>query len=79
NFVSNNEIHNQTNNKTILSSFQHDGIIEDQITIHVFYMAILLTQSIADVSYSVNFFLYSFSGIAFRINLKRSINTFQRH
>ncbi|CAF3889885.1 unnamed protein product [Rotaria sordida] len=79
NFVSNNEIHNQTNNTTILSPFQHEGIIEDQITIHLFYMAILLTQLIAYASYSMNFFLYSFCGIAFRTSFKQLINPFRRH
>ncbi|CAF5139936.1 unnamed protein product, partial [Rotaria sp. Silwood1] len=79
NFASNNDIHNQTNNTTILSSFQHLGVIEDNIAIHLFYMAVLLTQLIAYASYSINFFLYSFSGVAFRTSLKQLLSTFQRH
>jgi len=65
-------------NETI-SSLQHEHILEDQITIHLFYTAVLLTQFISYVSYSINFFLYSFSGINFRTSLKQLMNKSQRH
>ncbi|CAF2900597.1 unnamed protein product [Rotaria sp. Silwood2] len=78
NFVWNNDIDKQTNNETLLSSFQHEVIVEDQMAIHLFYMATLLTQSISFASYSINFFLYSFSGVAFRTSLKQFINTFRK-
>ncbi len=61
-----------------ISLSQNGHIIEDQITIHLIYMAVLLTQLIAYASYSINFFLYSFSGIAFRTSLRQLIKKFQR-
>jgi hypothetical protein len=81
------QINNQTktfvfdtfHNGTTLSSIQHEGVLEDQITIHIFYMAVSLTQWIAYASYSINFFLYSFSGMNFRTNLRQLIKKFQRH
>ncbi|CAM4910549.1 unnamed protein product [Rotaria socialis] len=78
NYVSRNEINNLTKNDTILSLFQHDRIMRDPFAIHLFYVAILLTQSMAYASYSIIFFLYSFSGIAFRKSLRQFINTFTK-
>lgn len=46
-------------------------IIDDNIFIHLFYIAIQITQWISYLSYSINFFLYSFSGITFRSNLRQ--------
>jgi len=66
------------NGNSNMSLSQNEHIIEDQIAIHLFYMAVLLTQLIAYASYSINFFLYSFSGIAFRTNLRQLIKKFQR-
>jgi hypothetical protein len=66
-------------NETIISLLVHEHVLEDQITIHLFYMAVSLTQLIAYASYSINFFLYSFSGIAFRTSLRQLINKFREH
>lgn len=56
-------------------TLNHDtSVIDDQITIHLFYIAILLTQLISYASYSINFFLYSFSGVAFRTSLRQIFN-----
>ncbi len=70
---------NRTNNETLTSLLHSELILEDQITIHLFYMAVLLTQLIAYASYSINFFLYSFSGIAFRTSLRQLLEKFRRH
>jgi hypothetical protein len=70
-FVFMNDIHNRTTT--------NETIIEDEITIHLFYIAVLLTQSISYASYSINFFLYSFSGIAFRTSLRQIIAPLRRH
>ena len=45
--------------------------LEDSLGIHLLYTAVILTQLLAYASYSVNFFLYSFSGIAFRTSLRQ--------
>ena len=58
----------------------HDTeIVDDQIVIHLFYIIILLTQLISYASYSVNFFLYSFSGVAFRTSLRQWFNKLRLH
>lgn len=69
-FVFSDDMYNRTTNGTIM---------EDEITIHLFYIAVLLTQSISYASYSINFFLYSFSGIAFRTSLRQIIAKLRRH
>lgn len=68
----NNEFHNQTKHS-------HEHVIEDQLAIHILYLAVLITQFISYASYSINFFLYSFSGIAFRKSLRQLIYKFRRH
>jgi len=78
-FIFNNETSNRINNDTISTSVQHGPILDDGITIHLLYMAVTLTQLIAYSSYSINFFLYSFSGIHFRASLTKLINKFRRH
>lgn len=45
--------------------------ITDDVGIHLMYTIVLLTQYISYASYSINFFLYSFSGMTFRTNLKQ--------
>jgi len=77
--IFNNETSNRINNDTISTSIQHGAILEDEITIHLLYMAVTLTQLIAYSSYSINFFLYSFSGINFRASLRKLIEKFRRH
>jgi hypothetical protein len=67
------------NNGTVLSSLENAPILEDKLTPHLLYMAVYLTHWIAYASYSINFFLYSFSGIAFRTSLRQLINKFQGH
>jgi hypothetical protein len=66
-------------NETTSSTIEHGVIVEDQIGIHILYMAVSVTHLIAYASYSINFFLYSFSGIAFRTNLRQLIEKFRRH
>lgn len=45
--------------------------IDDHLSIYLFYIAIQITQWISYLSYSINFFLYSFSGIHIRSNLRQ--------
>ncbi|UJR25001.1 hypothetical protein I4U23_006362 [Adineta vaga] len=74
-------IHNITSNQTIILLSQTETTItnNDQLAIHVLYTAILFTQLLAYASYSINFFLYSFSGIAFRTNLRQLMKKIRRH
>lgn len=77
--LTNNQLKNfvfiQTNNQTINKNDQNilheTDIVDDQIVIHLFYIAVLITQLISYASYSMNFFLYSFSGITFRTSLRQ--------
>ncbi|CAF4549334.1 unnamed protein product, partial [Rotaria socialis] len=67
----------EKNNKMVENKLVLDygmDIIDDPITVHLFYTAILFTQLISYASYSINFFLYSFSGVAFRTRLKQIFN-----
>ena len=68
----------QTNNKTSFEKNQtlsHDmDVIDDEILIHLLYIAVFFTQLISYASYSINFFLYSFSGVAFRTGLRQFFN-----
>jgi hypothetical protein len=68
----------QTNNQTTIEnnhSTTHDmDIIDDNLIIHLFYIAIQITQWISYASYSINFFLYSFSGITLRSRLRQFWN-----
>jgi hypothetical protein len=66
------EIFNETSTENL-------PILEDRLTPHLLYIAVCLTQWIAYASYSLNFFLYSFSGIAFRTSLRQLINKLRRH
>ncbi|CAF0955765.1 unnamed protein product [Rotaria sordida] len=47
---------------------------DDQIIVHILYLAVLLTQLISYASYSINFFLYSFIGGAFRTRMRQLFN-----
>jgi hypothetical protein len=71
------------NNNTIMKneyiSSNDMDIVDDQILIHLLYIAVLLTQLISYASYSINFFLYSYSGITFRTNLRQFINKLRKH
>ncbi|CAF0973115.1 unnamed protein product [Adineta steineri] len=53
--------------------------VDDKILIHLIYMAILITQAISYASYSINFLLYSFSGITFRTGLRQFLNKLRSH
>jgi len=85
--LTNNQLKNfvfiQTNNNTMNKNENlpsHDmDIVDDQILIHLFYIAVLLTQLISYASYSINFFLYSYSGISFRTSLRHFFNKFRKH
>lgn len=54
-------------------SQSNDGtfVNDDQILIHLLYLSVLITQLISYASYSINFFLYSYSGMKFRSNLRQ--------
>ena len=45
--------------------------IEDDKHIHLLFTAVLSTQFLSYLSYSINFFLYSLSGITFRTSLRQ--------
>jgi hypothetical protein len=82
--LTNNQLKNfvfiKTNNQTIPANASHDlDIIDDNIFIHLFYIAIQITQWISYASYSINFFLYSFSGITFRSGLRQFWNKLRKH
>lgn len=61
------------------TSFDQPPEVENVLTPHLLYMAVCLTQWIAYASYSINFFLYSFSGIAFRTSLRQLVKKFRKH
>ncbi|UJR23833.1 hypothetical protein I4U23_026809 [Adineta vaga] len=66
------------NNNTMLyknSSSVYDGdVVNDEaVLIHLLYISVFFTQLIAYASYAINFFLYSFSGVAFRTGLRQFI------
>lgn len=44
---------------------------DEHLVVYFFYIAIQITQWISYLSYSINFFLYSFSGIHIRSNLRQ--------
>lgn len=52
------------------------SLADDQMTIHLFYIAVVVTQWVSYASYSLNFFLYSLSGVTFRTSLRQLINKF---
>jgi len=56
-----------------------DTFIDDPLVLHILYLAVFFTQLIAYASYSINFFLYSFSGIAFRTTLQQLFSKLGRH
>lgn len=58
-----------TEHHDILSSYDENSG-DDPILIHLIYLAVFITQLISYTSYSINFFLYSYSGIIFRSNVK---------
>jgi hypothetical protein len=76
-------VFNQTNNGTMPektnSSSNDAGISGDNITIHLLYMTVLFTHLISYASYSINFFLYSYSGVAFRTSFKQFFSKLRRH
>ncbi len=69
----------QTKSKNEHSLFYGINPIDDQIFVHLLYIAIVVTQLISYASYSINFFLYSYSGITFRTNLRQFINKLRKH
>ncbi|CAF1564707.1 unnamed protein product [Rotaria magnacalcarata] len=73
NFVFVQEKSNKMVENKLVSDYDMD-IIDDPITIHLFYIVTLITQLISYASYSINFFLYSFSGVAFRTSLRQIFN-----
>jgi hypothetical protein len=82
--LTNNQLKNfvfiPTNNDTKhISSSDDIDVVDDQILIHLFYIAVLLTQLISYASYSINFFLYSYSGIIFRTSLRQFFNKLRKH
>lgn len=70
--------HMSLTNET-LTLFEDPPMVENALTPHLLYMAVCLTQWIAYASYSINFFLYSFSGIAFRTSLRQLVKKFRKH
>ena len=73
-------VENSTSNSNVTSSSQPKySTTSDQLMIHLLYTAVLFTQLIAYASYSMNFFLYSFSGITFRASLRQLIRRFRKH
>ncbi|CAF4273996.1 unnamed protein product [Rotaria sp. Silwood2] len=62
----------KTENKHLLA--YDTNMIDDQIIVHLIYIGVLLTQLISYASYSINFFLYSFSGVAFRTRVRQFFN-----
>jgi hypothetical protein len=73
----------ERNNKTIAKNahLSNDDMeeVDDHILIHIIYIAVLFTQLISYASYSINFFLYSFSGVSFRTSLRQSLRTLNKH
>lgn len=65
------DLYSSQSNTTQLLSWIHSQAIDDGIGIHLLYITILITQYISYASYSINFFLYSLSGLSFRTNLKQ--------
>ncbi|CAF0794586.1 unnamed protein product [Adineta ricciae] len=73
-------VQNFTSNSSMISSSQSkESTTSDQLIIHLLYTAVLFAQLIAYASYSINFFLYSFSGINFRASLRQLIRRFRKH
>ena len=70
---------NQTMMESVHSTSYDVDMIDDNIIIHLFYIAIQITQWISYASYSINFFLYSFSGITLRSTLRQFWNKLRRH
>lgn len=71
---------NSSPNQTlIISSMEELPTVENDLIPHVMYMAVYLTNWIAYASYSINFFLYSFSGIAFRTSLRQLVYKCRKH
>ncbi|CAF3457353.1 unnamed protein product [Rotaria sp. Silwood1] len=63
----------KTENKYLLAN--DTNIVDDhQMIVPLFYTVILLTQLISYASYSINFFLYSFSGVVFRTRVRQFFN-----
>ena len=70
--------HQPVNAADLLVLAQAKGIVDD-VGIHLMYIVVLLTQYISYASYSINFFLYSFSGVSFRTNLKQWARKIVKH
>jgi hypothetical protein len=69
---------NRTMKDVLPSSPRGTTATGDSLTIHLLYIAVLFTQLITYASYSVNFFLYSYSGIAFRTSLRQLAKKFRK-
>ena len=67
---STNETIDSAVNVTEVLSLAYSQLVIDGIGVHLMYISVLVTQYISYASYSINFFLYSFSGLSFRTNLK---------
>lgn len=46
---------------------------------HKFYIVVIITQHIAYLSYSINFFLYSFCGMKFRKELMKYLSRYGKY
>lgn len=69
---------NITNDNDLFFSNEEHFDDDDQILIHLLYLAVLITQLISYASYSINFFLYSYSGMTFRSNLRQCLRKFRK-
>ena len=69
-------IHTENDSKLRRTSDEMD-VLDENISIHLFYIAIQITQWISYLSYSINFFLYSVSGIHFRSNIRQFWKNFR--
>ncbi|CAF0827032.1 unnamed protein product [Adineta ricciae] len=68
------EIKNHTISDIYHPLSDNGEIVDDQILIHLLFIAVFFTQLFSYTSYSINFFLYSYSGMAFRTGLRQFLN-----
>ncbi|CAF1572724.1 unnamed protein product [Adineta ricciae] len=64
---------NETYHENLFEAIKRSSFVDDKSTYQQLYKAVSITQMIQYASYSINFFLYSFSGITFRTSLKQVI------
>jgi hypothetical protein len=66
-------------NVSMPSSLMHEADdTDDQLAIHFVFLALLFAQWISYASYSINFFLYCFSGVVFRTGLRQWIQKLRK-